>query len=167
MFDREGLRVREHELQNQIDSMLATLDRQTQDLHAAQQQVAQLRVSGASADGLVQVVVNSVGGVVDVHFAPDAFRRSTPESLGRAMTEAARRAGEAAHSESMRIMGSIVSATETLPDLPDLVPGAPSLRDFLPRLEPDVGGVPADREPDPDNPDDPRWNRPVLRDGWQ
>ncbi|MDV7089259.1 hypothetical protein GXW84_09120 [Rhodococcus sp. IEGM 248] len=163
MFDREGLRVREHELQNQIDSMLATLDRQTQDLHAAQQQVAQLRVSGALADGLVQVVVNSVGGVVDVHLAPDAFRRSTPESLGRAMTEAARRAGEAAHTESMRIMGSIVDATETLPDLPDLVPGAPSLRDFLPRLEPDVGGG----EPDPDNPDDARWNRPVLRDGWQ
>ncbi|MFC9832280.1 YbaB/EbfC family nucleoid-associated protein [Rhodococcus sp. NPDC127530] len=165
MFDREGLR--EHELQNQIDSMLATLDRQTQDLHAAQQQVAQLRVSGASADGLVQVVVNSVGGVVDVHVAPDAFRRSTPESLGRAMTDAARRAGETAHAESMRIMGSIVSATETLPDLPDLVPGAPSVRNFLPRLEPDVGGVPADREPDPDDPDNPRWNRPVLRDGWQ
>ena len=167
MFDREGLRVREHGLQDQIDSMLATLDRQTQELHAAQQQVAQLRMSGASTDGLVQVVVNSVGGVVDVRLAPDAFRRSTPESLGRAMTEAARRAGEAAHTESMRLMGSIVAATETLPDLPDLVPGAPSLRDFLPRLEPDVGGVPAEREPDLDGPDDARWNRPVLRGGWQ
>ncbi|WAM16081.1 YbaB/EbfC family nucleoid-associated protein [Rhodococcus sp. JS3073] len=167
MFDREGLRVREHELQDQIDSMLATLDRQTQDLHAAQQQVAQLRVSAESADGLVQVVVNSVGGVVDVRLARDVFRRSTPESLGRAMTEASRRAGEAAHTESMRIMGSIVSATETLPDLPDLVPGAPSLRDFLPRLEPGVDAVPADRDLDPDDPDDARWNRPVLRDGWQ
>lgn len=36
-------------------------------------------------------------------------------------------------------MGSIVSATETLPDLPDLVP----------------------------DPDDGSWNRPLLRDGWQ
>ncbi|BAH54513.1 YbaB/EbfC family nucleoid-associated protein [Rhodococcus opacus] len=165
MFDREGLRVREQELQGQIDSMLTTLDRQTQDLHAAQHQVAQLRVSGTSADGLVQVVVNSVGGVVEVHLAPDAFRRSTPESLGRAMTDAARRAGEAAHAESMRIMGSIVSATETVPDLPDLVPGAPSLRDFLPPLEPDVRVLPAD--PDPDDRDDGQWNRPLLRDGWQ
>ncbi|MFC9550679.1 YbaB/EbfC family nucleoid-associated protein [Rhodococcus sp. NPDC056960] len=162
MFDREGLRVREHELQDQIDSMLATLDRQTKDLHAAQQQVAQLRVGGTSDDGLVQVEVNSVGGVLNVHLAPDAFRRSTPESLGRAMTEAARRAGEAAHAESMRIMGSIVAATETLPDLPDLVPGAPSLRDFLPPLEPDL---PAD--PAPDDPDDGQWNRQVLRDGWR
>ncbi|MGV9862462.1 YbaB/EbfC family nucleoid-associated protein [Rhodococcus koreensis] len=167
MFDREGLRVREQELQGQIDSMLATLDRQTQDLRAAQHQVAQLRVTGESADGLVQVVVNSVGGVVEVHLAPDAFRRSTPESLGRAMTDAARRAGEAAHAESMRIMGSIVSATETLPDLPDLVPGAPSLRDFLPPLVPKGGGTPADPEPAPDDHGDGSWNRPLLRDGWQ
>lgn len=167
MFDREGLRVREQELQGQIDSMLATLDRQTQDLHAAQQQVTQLRVTGESADGLVQVVVNSVGGVVEVHLAPDAFRRSSPESLGRAMTDAARRAGVAAHAESMRIMGSIVSATETLPDLPDLVPGAPSLRDFLPPLVPEGGGTPVDPEPARDDHGDGSWSRPLLRDGWQ
>ncbi|GCE39675.1 hypothetical protein Rhow_003199 [Rhodococcus wratislaviensis] len=167
MFDREGLRVREQELQGQIDSMLATLDRQTQDLHAAQQQVAQLRVTGESADGLVQVVVNSVGGVIEVHLAPDAFRRSSPESLGRAMTDAARRAGVAAHAESMRIMGSIVSATETLPDLPDLVPGAPSLRDFLPPLVPEGGGTPVDPEPTRDDDGDGSWSRPLLRDGWQ
>ncbi|QLY31905.1 YbaB/EbfC family nucleoid-associated protein [Nocardia huaxiensis] len=129
--DVDDLRHRNDQLQYQIDSMLETLSRQTEDLRTAQARVAQMKVRGSSPDGLVSVEVNSVGAVLSVNFAPHTFQRTTPERLGHLVAEVVARAAESAREETLRIMQPVLDAGQSMPDLPDLVPGAPSLRDLL------------------------------------
>lgn len=131
-FDAHRLRAQEHALQDSIDTMLEDLERRQADLRAATAAVARMRVRGESPNGLVRVETDASGTVQAVDISPEAFRRSTPESLAASVTQAAQSAATSARAETARLMGTVVRPGEEMPDLPDLVPGAPSLRSVLP-----------------------------------
>lgn len=118
-------------LRAQIDGMLESFAAEKSALVDAQARATE-PVTVWSADGLVRVS-GTVAGVSEVHIEPDAFKRSTPESLGRtitaAITEMSTRAALAQHE-------ALAPLTADLPDLPDLIPGVPSMKDLIAQLTP-------------------------------
>lgn len=126
-------------LRAQIDSMLDSFTAEKSALLDAQARATE-PVSVWSADNLVRVS-GTVAGVSEVHIAPEAFKRATPESLGRSVTEAiASMAAEAARVQEQ----ALAPLTSGMPDLPDLIPGAPSMKDLIAQLTP-----PPPPEPEP------------------
>ncbi|MFR9773760.1 YbaB/EbfC family nucleoid-associated protein [Nocardia sp. SC052] len=129
-WEREGLRSANYGMRNQIDHMLDALTELQARIPEAQDRLAAARATGSSADGLVEVTVDSTGKLTDVGFKPEALR-GTPERLSESVREATRHAVARAQEQTQEIMAPIVSAAGNIPDLPDLVPGAPSLRTAL------------------------------------
>ena len=80
-------------LRAQIDAMLDTFTAEKSALLDARSRAGRL-VTAWSADNLVRVS-GTIAGVSEVHIEPDAFKRSTPESLGRSVTEAITEGGRA------------------------------------------------------------------------
>jgi DNA-binding protein YbaB len=126
-WEREGLRSANFGMRNQVDHLLDQLDEQRACLAVAQEKLDAARCTAKSADGLVEVTTDASGVVTDVQFSVEAVR-STPEQLGRSVTEAARSAALLARQQTVEIMAPLTAVTDAMPDLPDLVPGAPSLR---------------------------------------
>ncbi|MFE7798462.1 YbaB/EbfC family nucleoid-associated protein [Nocardia sp. NPDC057440] len=143
-WERDGLRSTNSGIRNQVERILDTLTEQQAQLARAYEQLAAVRASASSADGLVTVTVDGAGVLTDVWFAQQAFR-STRETLGRSVTEATREAARLANIQNEAITAPLAAGADAMPDLPDLLPGAPSLRD---RREPsrrdenDLGGRP-------------------------
>ncbi|MFD4268265.1 YbaB/EbfC family nucleoid-associated protein [Rhodococcus sp. NPDC058481] len=129
---REELRARNEALRVQIDDMLDDLHRRSDLLSRAQSEVAALRVETRTPDGLARVSVDSAGAIVEVDIAPEAFARTTPSRLGEAIAAAARDAAATARLRVQELMAPVSRTDFDLPDLPDLIPGAPSLRDLVP-----------------------------------
>jgi DNA-binding protein YbaB len=142
---REELRARNEALRVQIDGMLEDLHRRSDLLSRAQSEVAALRVEARTPDGLATVTVDSAGAVVAVDLAPEAFARSTPSRLGEAIAAAARDAAATARRRVQDLMAPVSQAGVDLPDLPDLIPGAPSLRNLVPAA-PEVAVADGDSE---------------------
>ncbi|WP_328407945.1 YbaB/EbfC family nucleoid-associated protein [Nocardia sp. NBC_00403] len=141
-WERDGLRSTNSGIRNQVERILDTFTGQQAQLAAAYEQLAAVRASASSADGLVTVTVDGAGVLTDVRFAQQAFR-STPETLGRSVTEAAQEAARLANKQNEAITAPIAAGADAMPDLPDLLPGAPSLRDLRGpsrRDENDLGG---------------------------
>ncbi|MEU6828022.1 YbaB/EbfC family nucleoid-associated protein [Nocardia beijingensis] len=126
-WEREGLRSANSGIRNQVDHILDALAEQRPHLAEVRDKLAAVRCTAESADKLVAVTVDAAGVVVDVRFAPTALR-STPEQLGRSVTEASRQAARLARDQHAAIIAPMVAEAGAIPDLPDLVPGAPSLR---------------------------------------
>jgi DNA-binding protein YbaB len=126
-WERDGLRSANSGIRNQVDHILDALAEQRTHLAEVHDKLAAVRCTAESADKLVEVTVNAAGVLVDVRFAPAALR-STPEQLGRSVTEAGRQAARLARDRHAAIIAPLVTEAEAVPDLPDLVPGAPSLR---------------------------------------
>ncbi|MGY0503212.1 YbaB/EbfC family nucleoid-associated protein [Nocardia sp. FBN12] len=118
-------------LRAQIDSMLDTFNTEKAALLDAQSHATEL-VSVWSADGLVRVS-GTIAGVSEVHIAADAFKKTTPESLGSSVTEAI---SELTRQTSQIQQQALSSLTGSMPDLSDLVPGAPSMKDLIAQLTP-------------------------------
>ncbi|TLF82551.1 YbaB/EbfC family nucleoid-associated protein [Nocardia cyriacigeorgica] len=135
--DREAMRSRNDALRAQVGDMLETFERQRQDLAAAQQRIATAQVTAWSSDNLVRVTSNAAGIPLDVHIEPEAFKRSTPERLSRSITEAVQAAAREGVQVSQQAFASVEAAADEMPDLPDLVPGAPSIRDLVDKLIPE------------------------------
>ncbi|MFE3442410.1 YbaB/EbfC family nucleoid-associated protein [Nocardia sp. NPDC059180] len=135
--DREAMRSRNDALRAQVGDMLETFERQRQDLAAAQQRIATAQVTAWSSDNLVRVTSNAAGIPLDVHIEPEAFKRSNPERLGRSITEAVQAAAREGVQVSQQAFAPIEAAADGMPDLPDLVPGAPSIRDLVDKLIPE------------------------------
>ncbi|MFC6013772.1 YbaB/EbfC family DNA-binding protein [Nocardia lasii] len=118
-------------LRAQIDALLDTFDAEKSALLDAGDRATAL-VGVWSADGLVRAS-GTVVGVSEVHIAEDAFKRTTPEALGRSVTEAltelTRRTAEAQHQ-------ALAPLSASMPDLPDLIPGAPSMKDLIAQVSP-------------------------------
>lgn len=125
---RAQLEARNTAMRQQVNSLLAGLNRQSAALQSAQAQAAEVTGRATSADGLVTVTVNAVGIVTDVQFAPSAFDRSTPDKLARSVVTVTQQAANAAQRQ---VEDALAPACGELPDLPDVVPGAPSLKDLL------------------------------------
>ena len=128
---RAQLEARNAAMRQQVNSLLAGLNRQSAALHEAQVQAAEVTGRATSADGLVTVTVNAVGIVTDVQFAPSAFDRSTPDKLARSVVTVTQQAADAAQRQ---VEDALAPARGELPDLPDVVPGAPSLKVLLPNM---------------------------------
>jgi DNA-binding protein YbaB len=141
------LEARNAALRGQVDTMLANLERQTAELKQAQAEAMAKVGRATSQDGLVEVTVNAGGIVTGVTFAPAAFERSTPEKLGQSVVATIQRAALAAREQADAVLAPY---QENVPDLPDLFPGMPSLKDLIPTPPPVV--PPAAPRQDDDEP---------------
>ncbi|MFD3706258.1 YbaB/EbfC family nucleoid-associated protein [Nocardia sp. NPDC058658] len=124
-------RAENNALRAQIDSMLDTFNAEKSALLDAQSQATAL-VSVWSADGLVRVS-GTIAGVSEVHITADAFKRTTPESLGASVTEAI---AELSRQTSQIQQQAVGPLSASMPDLSDLIPGAPSMKDMIAQLTP-------------------------------
>ncbi|WP_454196995.1 YbaB/EbfC family nucleoid-associated protein [Nocardia sp. Marseille-Q1738] len=128
-WERDGLRSANSGIRNQVDHILDALAEQRTHLTDLHEKLSAVRCTATSADGLVEVTVDAGGVLTDVRFTPAALR-STPEQLGRSVTEAGREAARSAREQHAEIIAPIAAEAGSVPDLPDLVPGAPSLREI-------------------------------------
>ncbi|WP_280368178.1 YbaB/EbfC family nucleoid-associated protein [Nocardia wallacei] len=127
--DLEALSSANNEMKKLVDSLLDGLDQQRADLPGVCERLAESRTSAWSSDKLVEVTVDAYGIVVDVRLTAHAFQAGPPARLARSITEASRAAAEAAQHRRAEILAPITDTAGALPDLPDLFPGAPSLRE--------------------------------------
>lgn len=130
--DRARLEARNAAMKEQVNGLLDTFNRQAEMLREAQVAAAQTTASLTSKDGLVRASVDSSGVLTHLEFAPSAFERSTPEALARSVLQLAR---EGASQVKQQVNDLMSPLTEGLPDLSDLVEGAPSLSALLPRFD--------------------------------
>ncbi|MEV0295908.1 YbaB/EbfC family nucleoid-associated protein [Nocardia sp. NPDC050710] len=143
--EREAQLAQNAALRGEIDELLAVFEQQRRELADAQARLASATVTAWSSDSLIRVTSNSAGVPTEVHVEPEAFKRSTPEKLGRSITEATQAAARLASAEAQRAFGSVEQLGLDIPDLPDLVPGAPSIKDLMHSMFPE----PAAAQPDP------------------
>ncbi|ONM50423.1 YbaB/EbfC family nucleoid-associated protein [Nocardia donostiensis] len=148
--DRAAARARNEALRDQVGQLLHTYEQQRKDLVAAQERFAATQVTAWSSDNLVRVVSNAAGIPIEVTLEPEAFKRSTPANLSHSITEAVQDAARQAVAASERAFASVETAADDIPDLSDLVPGAPSLRELVDSLIPiPVSQQQAEPEPQP------------------
>lgn len=117
-------------VRHQAESLWVDWEQQQASLSAAMKQLAGTRLHAESRDGLVRVVANSAGDLVQVHIDSGAFRSSTPEKLGRSIAEAVQGAAHKAEQAMARAMAPLVGPAESMSDLTDLFPGAHHLREL-------------------------------------
>ena len=161
---RHGLRSSNSALRAQVDGMLDALAAQTEAIAAAQGAVANTSAEAASPDGLVRVTVDAGGAVMSVSIDPGAFTRTTPDRLARSVGDAARAATADVRARVAELLAPVTAAAAGLPDLPDLVAGAPSIRNLVPSVATEFAGPtgPAiDSAADADDLHD--WRAPILR----
>jgi DNA-binding protein YbaB len=128
-WESDGLRCANYGIRNQVEHMMETLAQQRAQVSDVYKKLAAVRATASSADGLVTVTVDGSGVLTDVQFAQGASRK-TLEKLGQSVTEAGREAARLANEQNETITAPITTGADAMPDLPDLVPGAPSLRDL-------------------------------------
>lgn len=116
-------------LRAEIDRMLEAYERDSSALLAAQASAAEPR-SVWSDDNLVRVTAHAAG-VIEVHLEPTAFRHSTPEKLGTSITATVRAAQQSVTQSQEQALESLTGLATELPDLPELIPGAPSTADLM------------------------------------
>lgn len=95
-----------------------------------------VRIQARSVDGQVEVSVDSAGIVVEIELQQAALREK-PTALARKITEVAREAARYAEKYRIEALAPITEIVGAMPDLPDLVPGAPSLREPFPPEDPE------------------------------
>ncbi|MGK8524496.1 YbaB/EbfC family nucleoid-associated protein [Nocardia asteroides] len=147
------------------NSLLELFEQQRRDLAEAQSALASTTVTAWSSNNLIRVVSNAAGVPVEVHVEPEAFKRSTPEKLGHSITEAAQAAARMALEATKQAVAPLQASADEIPDLSDLVPGAPSIRDLVRTMFPEPPT--AQREPaspDEESEDEYYRNRAYLRD---
>ncbi|MFI5714265.1 YbaB/EbfC family nucleoid-associated protein [Nocardia sp. NPDC051750] len=115
------------ELTRLVDTLLDGFGEQSADLPDVAARLAAARSSASSSDRLVEVTVDAYGTVLEVRLSPQAFQANSPERLAGSVTEAARSAALAAQRRRAEIVEPVAGVAGDL-DLPDLFPGAPSLR---------------------------------------
>ncbi|MFF0500843.1 YbaB/EbfC family nucleoid-associated protein [Nocardia aobensis] len=163
----DQLRARTDALQVQVDSMLENYEHQLRDIATARDALAAATAEGWSSDNLIRVTSNSAGIPIQVWVDPAAFKRTTPEKLGDAITEAAQAAARAAKSEVGAAMAPILADEKRFhisnplgedPDLQRVVDGIlpPPPQ---PAAEPEPAAEPP-RAADDDEDNGPHWK------GW-
>ncbi|WP_137725208.1 YbaB/EbfC family nucleoid-associated protein [Prescottella subtropica] len=153
---RDRHRGRNADLRAQVDDMLGALQTQTEALAAAQGTVAGLTATAESPDGLVRVTVDAAGAVRSVSIAPAAFGRTTTERLAASVTAAAVAATADVRAQVAELLAPVTAAAASMPDLSDIVSGAPSLRNLVPTVATEF--TPADIVDDLHD-----WRAPILR----
>jgi len=162
--ERDAMRARNEALHEQIDNMLGTFEQQRRDLADIQEELTAAQFEAWSEDQLVRVLVNAAGVPLEVHLDPAAFKRSTPTKLGTSITEAAQAAARKAADRSQHAVAPIEELAGSFPDLSDLIPGAPSIKDLVGNVMPESPDhkPPPTPEEDEEDEDDYYRNRRYL-----
>lgn len=125
---RRELQARNEGLRSQIDNMMSDLRRRTDELQERQAEVAGTVHEVTSEDRMVTARVDATGTLQELTLAPKAFERTSPERLARTITSVIREASGAAQQQ---LHEKFEPMTRDVPDLSDILPGAPSFQDFL------------------------------------
>jgi DNA-binding protein YbaB len=118
-------------MKDQVDSLLEKFDQQTAQLRDAQAAAAQASATLTSKDGLVRATIDATGSLAALDFAPVAFERTTPAALANTVLGLVRHGTLQVKQQVADLMAPI---TEGLPDLSDLIEGAPSLQGLMPQI---------------------------------
>ncbi|NUS91718.1 MAG: YbaB/EbfC family nucleoid-associated protein [Nocardia sp.] len=124
---REALRSANSGLRTQIEGLLDTYEQQNPQLVEILRQLKNLRVQAYSPDGSVAVTVDTGGVLTDLMLTPAALRK-TPEQLATTILDAVREAARSAQ-EQHRLLISPAAEAAAVPDLPDILPEAPSVHE--------------------------------------
>lgn len=167
--DRERLRAENDALNAQVESMLTAFEEQTRQLANLKDSLDAIQAEGWSANNLVRVTANAGGIPMSVWIAPEAFKQSTPDRLAGSVAEAAQRAARSAQEQAAAAVAPITDAADAMPDITNLAPGAPNMREVFDSFIP----APGDRVPGPASPEEPDApdedaEQPVnwLKDRW-
>ncbi|ATL65164.1 YbaB/EbfC family nucleoid-associated protein [Nocardia terpenica] len=159
----DALRAGNEALRDQVDSLLETFEEQRRQLAEVHQRLAATTVEAWSSDNLVRVVSNIAGVPLEVHLVPEAFKRSTPEKLGRSITEAVEAAARSAAVQSQQAFAPIQELAGAIPDFSDIVPGAPSIKDLIGTRRPEPPRAPSPAFLDDEDEDEYYRNRGYLQ----
>ncbi|NUS44852.1 MAG: YbaB/EbfC family nucleoid-associated protein [Mycobacteriaceae bacterium] len=133
-WERQQYLSRNSEVINQVAEMEAAFHRQQGEMAEALRKLGQARIRVKSADRLVELVANTSGIVTELSLSPDAFRHNTPERLARSINEAIQAGAAAAARAREEYLAPVIEAAGDVPDLDELIPGAPSLRQWRDQL---------------------------------
>jgi DNA-binding protein YbaB len=179
--DRASMEARNAAMKEQMNGLLDKFNEQTKLLEEAQQAAAATTATVTSEDGAVTVTVDATGAIADLQFDAKAFKQADPTKFAQTVMQTV-------HTAAMRVkkaMSDMVApVTQDLPDLSDLVEGAPSLRGLMPEMpdfsevsepapEPPRAEPPKSERAEPEQPGRPQRRRPVgghpdddLPDSW-
>lgn len=145
MLDDDQLAARNAELRGTLDNLMRELKQRTDGLRDAQAAIAAMSGVASSPDGNVVVTVDSTGVLDKLELGPRAFERVTPEQLAQTITQVARKAALNVRDQVDAQMAPLTSE-EGMVDLPDIVPGAPSLKDIFKVEQRDEPAPPSDED---------------------
>ncbi|WP_414936548.1 YbaB/EbfC family nucleoid-associated protein [Amycolatopsis sp. cmx-11-51] len=143
-------------MKDQVDTLLEQFERQTAQLRDAQDAASQLAATVVSQDGLVRATIDSTGTLSKLEIQPNAFERTNPAQLANTVLTLVRQGSLQVKQQVAELMAPI---TEGLPDLSDLIEGAPSLQGLMPVI-PDF--LAEEEEPAPVK-SDADFEDPLLR----
>ncbi|MFI9533008.1 YbaB/EbfC family nucleoid-associated protein [Nocardia fusca] len=123
---REALRSANNGLRNQIEGFLDAYEEQKPRLTDMLRQLESIRVQVNSPDRSVEVVVDGGGVLTELTLTATALRR-TPDQLAAAIVEAVQEAARSAREQHESLTAP--AAGGTVPDLPDILPEAPSFNE--------------------------------------
>jgi len=129
--DRASLEARNAAMKDRMDTLLEQFERQTAQLRDAQAAAAETSAEVTSPDGLVRATIDASGALAKLEFAPHTFERTNPAQLAQTVQNLVRHGTLQVKQKVADLMAPI---TEGLPDLADLVEGAPSLQGLLPPI---------------------------------
>ncbi|WP_433657918.1 YbaB/EbfC family nucleoid-associated protein [Nocardia sp. CA-128927] len=133
-WEREQIRSSNADLRSTLDVIQDDFDREIEELGAVQRKLAAMKVHATTPTSLARVTVNASGVVTEITIADDAYRRSTPRQLTEELNTAIRGAVEAATEARQKVLAPITSIVDGMPDLNEIIPGAPSLRGLQAKL---------------------------------
>lgn len=155
--DSARLEARNAAMKDQVDTLLEQFERQTAQLRDAQDAASQLAATVVSQDGLVRATIDSTGTLSKLEIQPNAFERTTPAQLANTVLTLVRQGSLQVKQQVAELMAPI---TEGLPDLSDLIEGAPSLHGLMPAI-PDF--LAEEEEPSAPVKSDADFEDPLLR----
>ncbi|WP_158844606.1 YbaB/EbfC family nucleoid-associated protein [Saccharothrix deserti] len=160
---RAELEARNAAMREQVDSLLAELQKKTAELRETQAQAMAITATAVSKDGSVRATVDSAGALTSLEFSPNAFERSTPDKLARLATETVQQAIAKARTELNEVLAPAQQGASI--DLSEMLPGVPSLADLIPKppVVPQPSAQP--RRPAPPSDDDDTGSI-MDRSGW-
>lgn len=147
--DRARLESRNAAMKDQVDTLLEQFERQTAQLRDAQSAAAETTAQVTSPDGLVRATIDAGGSLAKLEFQPNTFERTTPSQLANTVQTLVRQGSLQVKQKIADLMAPI---TEGLPDLADLIEGAPSLQGLVPQI-PEF--LVEDEQPRPESFEDP------------
>ncbi|OOC05378.1 hypothetical protein B0293_18240 [Amycolatopsis azurea DSM 43854] len=155
--DSARLEARNAAMKDQVDTLLEQFERQTAQLRDAQEAASQTSATVVSQDGLVRATIDATGTLAKLEIQPNAFERTNPAQLANTVLTLVRQGSLQVKQQVADLMAPI---TEGLPDLSDLIEGAPSLQGLMPSI-PDF--LAEEEEPAAPAKSDDDFEDPLLR----